>query len=489
MKTITVLLLCVLGTLCGTAQTTEYESMKAQMTEKSIPLVNITVDVDKLNSSTYINGTIEISDMQKRTEGQQTAIYDCTLRYRGASSLAYDKKSLNLKLTDENGADLDVSLFGIRAENSWILDAMTIDRSRMRNRVCFDVWNEMSKTPYTTRYNQRNGTDGLHVELFINGNYHGLYCINDKVDRKLLGLKKAKAETAGYTTRGILYKCSNWNSAAMLTEYANADVNSAEWNAWELQYPNDYANADTWNPLMQLIDFCGAATTDDAFVKSFDTYFYMDNVVDYFTFVNALNVRDTGYKNTFLSIPNITEGHRFLISVWDMDTSFGSDWDGSYIEETSSLDRFDYTAPFNRLRAGNLMSFNDLCLAEWQKYYQTLFLPENINARFDAYAQQLTESGAWQREVEKWNNNPVELQPSIADEMQYIKTWYASNYNSLCQQWNTATGISEATTDSGKHDVYDLQGRRIRTGVDSSYSLNGLKAGVYILNGKKITVK
>ena len=132
MKTITVLLLCVLGTLCGTAQTTEYESMKAQMTEKSIPLVNITVDVDKLNSSTYINGTIEISDMQKRTEGQQTAFYDCTLRYRGASSLAYDKKSLNLKLTDENGADLDVSLFGIRAENSWILDAMTIDRSRMR---------------------------------------------------------------------------------------------------------------------------------------------------------------------------------------------------------------------------------------------------------------------------------------------------------------------------------------------------------------------
>lgn len=73
--------------------------------------------------------------------------------------------------------------------------------------------------------------------------------------------------------------------------------------------------------------------------------------------------------------------------------------------------------------------------------------------------------------------------------MQYIKTWYASNYNSLCQQWNTTTGISEATTDSGKHDVYDLQGRKVRTGVDSSYSLNGLKAGVYILNGKKITVK
>ena len=52
---------------------------------------------------------------------------------------------------------------------------MAIDRVRMRNRLNFDVWNAMSKTPYATDYDQRNGTQGVFVELFINGQYHGLY--------------------------------------------------------------------------------------------------------------------------------------------------------------------------------------------------------------------------------------------------------------------------------------------------------------------------
>ena len=121
------------------AQTSDFATMKAQLNSSSIPLVNIMVDESLLNKDTYVSASIEIADPQKRTENLETATYLCTVRYRGASSLAYDKKSFNLKLVDETGADLDLALFGIRAENSWMLDAMTIDRARMRNRVCFDI--------------------------------------------------------------------------------------------------------------------------------------------------------------------------------------------------------------------------------------------------------------------------------------------------------------------------------------------------------------
>jgi len=40
----------------------------------------------------------------------------------------------------------------MRQASSWILDAMAIDRIKMRNRVCFDLWNEFSSLPYSTDY-------------------------------------------------------------------------------------------------------------------------------------------------------------------------------------------------------------------------------------------------------------------------------------------------------------------------------------------------
>ena len=108
---------------------------------RALALVNLTVDVSKLNSEEYIPGKIEIFDPRCRTvAGEKEVSYTCQMRYRGSSSLAYQKKSFAVKLTDEEGNDLDANILGIREENSWILNAMAIDRMRMRNRVCMDVW-------------------------------------------------------------------------------------------------------------------------------------------------------------------------------------------------------------------------------------------------------------------------------------------------------------------------------------------------------------
>jgi hypothetical protein len=40
--------------------------------------------------------------------------------------------------------------------------------------------------------------------------------------------------------------------------------------------------------------------------------------------------------------------------------------------------------------------------------------------------------------------------------------------------------------DGEAHAIYDLQGRKVR---DKSASLEGLPRGVYIINGKKISIK
>jgi len=470
------------------AQENQYEQMKRELNENSLPLVNMIVDVSLLNNSKFVSGEIEISDWFRRTDPNADVVrFFCKYRIRGGTASGFDKKSFAVKLYNENEDELDANIFGIREDNSWILDAMAIDRIRMRNRICFDVWNEMSQTPYETKYENRNGTKGVFVEVFINGNYNGLYCMTDKIDRKLLGLKKTKInEDGSVAVKGIMYKGINWKKGYNLLSYEERDTNMKTWNSWELQYPDDYPSIDTWQPLMDLIDFCSDSTSDDIFVKEYQNFFYTENLVDYAVFTMAMNVGDNGYKNTFLSVVDITKGHRYMLSPWDMDMSLGGNYDGDYNENVSHVDRYDKKAPFNRLNVRNIDGFKDFEVSKWIKYHNTLFSPQSISNRMDNYAKSFTSSGAWEREYTKWNGNPVPLKHDIADELAYVKEWYVKNHDSLCAQFGTDkldiidNSNNEVVKVNNEGAVYDLAGCRLNT---------PFKKGIYLINGKKVVVR
>jgi len=462
------------------AQESEYSRMKQELNAYSLPLVNVTVDTAALNRVSFVDGEIELVDFQHRTDASSDTVrYLCKYRIRGGSAADYEKKSLAVKLIDEAGEDLDACILGIRPENSWILDAMAIDRIRMRNRLCFDIWNEMSRTPYDTKYKNRNGTEGVFVEVFINGSYNGIYCLTDKIDRKLLGLKKTKEEKGDTLIRGLLYKGTTWDSASDLLSYEKVEMDSDHWNAWELQYPNDNILNGVWNPLMQLIDFCSDSTADDTFSREYQNYFYTDNLADYVVFTAALNVCDNAYKNTFLSTPDINRGHRYLVTPWDMDMSLGGNWDGGYNEDLGSIVRYTEIAPFNQLMGGNVDGFNDELAAVWSRYYATLFSPSHIAKLVDHYADLFTASGAWEREVVRWGGNPVPLKKSVRDELEYVKSWYERNYTSLCDQFDITSSVDSISEVRHGTGTFMLDGRKVQEGTP-------LAKGIYIINGKKV---
>ncbi len=144
-----------------------------------------------------------------RTERMRVFESNANVCFRGATAAKMDKKSYKVEFVeikvDSVKEERDADLLGIRETDSWILDAAAIDPSRMRNRVCFDLWNEVS----TLRDGDmlRNGTRGYFCEVFIDGEYNGLYCLSDKVNRSLLGLKKTKLDKEGSEVKGLLYKC------------------------------------------------------------------------------------------------------------------------------------------------------------------------------------------------------------------------------------------------------------------------------------------
>ena len=197
-----------------------YDSLKLQLHEQSLPLINLVVDIDHVSKPTYTPAFVEICDPMKRMGGDGVTLLVCKVKYRGNTSIRYDKKSFTIQVVDGQGEELNANLFGLRRDKTWVLDAMAVDRIRMRNRVNFDVWNAMSRVPYDTELDRRNGTVGLFVELFINGEYHGLYCFTDKVNRKLLDLKKPRVDDKGQPIiRGVLYKGREWSSATRLRGY------------------------------------------------------------------------------------------------------------------------------------------------------------------------------------------------------------------------------------------------------------------------------
>lgn len=462
-------------------QQTNYEELKATINENSLPLVNITVDINNVSKEEYIPALIEITDPLKRTDNNLTTNFKCKIKYRGASSLAYEKKSFAIKLIDDEGNSLDASVLGIREDDKWILNAMAIDRIRMRDRLLFDVWNDMSSTPYDTDYDNRNGTKGYFVEVFLNGEYHGLYCMTDKINRKLLGLKKIKEGNDGtITVRGLLLKCNSWCDAACLHGYDDEPMDSEEWNNWELQYPDEYPSTDTYTPLANLIDFC-SKTSDESFKSGYEQYFWRQNILDYHIFYLTFCIFDNLMKNTFLSTVDLTKGNKYMITPWDLDCSLGGFWEGSHNDYLVNNDEVT-TYPFARLWKEDIDGYKDDLCNLWETLSKTIFSEEAVAKRMSEYAGMFVTSGAWAREYQKWNGNPVVLTENPQDELDYVNKWFHSNHINLDNYfYKNHTGISSLQNET-PDDVkprYNISGQR----VGENYK------GIVIENGKKLFIK
>lgn len=458
-----------------------------------MPVVEI--NVSSVNSSTYSQGSFRVND-GNTTEEDTT--FTAGYKYRGASAQRYGKKSYNVKLFEEDFAtDYDANIMGLREDHTWILDAMAIDRVRMRNRICFDVWNEIDKLPYSSNYNQRNGTVGKFVEVVLNGKYHGIYCFTDKINRKLLNLTKVLEDTTGgtatYTQRGLLYKGKQWGDAVYLKSSSGTPpLSSVTWQNWELMYPDEHPTQAAWIPLRNLINYNNRS--DSVFCATFADHYYFDNVLHYVMLQLAYNLQDNGMKNMYLSTKNIQKfGQCMLFTVWDMDSSLGGYWDGSYHDVVADTTYVTRVLPLSKLFSRNLLGFRDSLRAYWHEHKDVEFSYDSLMSKMNAYKDLFVESGAWQREMNLWSENTTTYKmPKLQEleaEVNYVGEWYKRNIAYLNQllpepepkEDPDITAIQTLQTGKTVDAIYTIDGRKLE-----NVSLRQLPHGIYIVNGKKI---
>jgi hypothetical protein len=90
---------------------------------------------------------------------------------RGSSSQLLEKKQYGWTTYDAAGAKQNVSLLGMPSENDWILNGLAFDASLMRDYINYNLARAIGQYATRTQY----------CEVVINGDYRGLYVLQEKI--------------------------------------------------------------------------------------------------------------------------------------------------------------------------------------------------------------------------------------------------------------------------------------------------------------------
>lgn len=430
------------------------------------------------------------------------------------------KRNYHVKLKDVDGNKLDRRFIGMRNDNSWILEACQVDMSRIRNRVLTDLWNDYSTPPYyiVKEQNAKTGTRGKFVELILNDQYRGIYCLTENIDRKQMKLMKYDEETS--TTHGQLWKAKDWSYAVFMGH--NRDNNSYPatspikynnksnmWDSYQVKYPDfeEYGNQTDWKVLYDAVNF--VCTSNDAdFKTSISEYFDLPLVIDYYILMETILATDNHGKNMFFAVYDKQADKQITFGIWDMDATCGQRWSDDYYHWKGMQPEQDYALYitrqehgdynlFRRLRMTDADDFNMKVRRRYKELRASHLATDSILERFKTYLERFKICGAAQREYDKWSGDSdiSGLKLDFDDEMDYLTDWFSRRMNYLDKtrfqiDQLPPTGIRniEQTRSRPATAIYNLAGQQISED-SSEQKLQSLPSGIYIVNGQKIVVQ
>ncbi len=366
---------------------------------------------------------------------------------RGGISQTFPKKSYSVELWEDPLGDntKNESLLGMRNDDDWILDGLWNEPLRIRDYTSHDIWLKMGRADYVKEYDDDDNHDhdghddddhdddfgyydtkdakkkkgGHHdkgkeitlgikrkfCEVFVNGSYRGIYYLGEKVDRKQLAIKEYDGRL-----RGELYKGDTWANGVTfigLDDYSNG---SKTWSGYEAEYPDKVGELD-WGNLHDFVNLVVNSSKkrfDDKIRKRVD----IENMADYFIFLNVIYAPDNTGKNLFTARYDRKEPYFFV--PWDMDGTWGDEWTGDRLTNT---DFILSNGLYDRLLLNK--KFKKELRSRWKELKSNVLSPQNLKGMFRENFRYLKNNGAYERE----NLNPELPQRYSDTEIDFIATW------------------------------------------------------------------
>lgn len=323
------------------------------------------------------------------------------LELRGRTSKAFPKDGWDLELYRENGTSYKTSLFGLREDDDWKLNALYPDASKVREMVAMELWNQMAEQ---TESAQDAGTNMAYFELMMDEEYTGLYGAMEQLDYKQFSLNK---------NEDMIYKSYAWP----LERHPEFYALEQELYGHLIKTGGRAISESLWGPFEEYVLAAGYHMEEincdtEMFYQYIKDHMNLENFTNAELFVQTLYAYDNKYKNFYIAADLRDDGDYTLWKIpWDLNYSFGDRFD----VEANALTIFNlewsqelmtgFMLSENLLESGN-KEFIEFLNYKWKELKQGIFSVENVQRIAQENMEVLTESGAFARDAKRWPEGP-----------------------------------------------------------------------------------
>lgn len=271
----------------------------------------------------------------------KTLEFECfvNIKCQGTSSMAYPKKNFSIRTYEDEALEnkLKLDFKGWGEQYKFVLKANYIDISHARNVVSAKLWGKcvasrsnFDELPQELRESPNLGAiDGFFVKVYHEGVYQGRYTFNIPKDPWMTNMDENKEEHCLLCSENYVSGCFR----------APAVIDETDWTD-EIHKTVPQSIITRWNEVIDFVRF----SSDEDFKNNITNYFDLESIIDYYCFNYMICGLDSLGKN---QIYITYDGMKWFATAYDMDSTWGSYWDGS--REVSSAYRMqeDYETGVN----------------------------------------------------------------------------------------------------------------------------------------------
>lgn len=330
------------------------KSINTEPVDGDLPVAYITGEIP--TAKKYVKGEIEYIS---KTSKFKVYTY---IKLQGNSSLQYPKKNFTIKLYKNEARTIEANkeFKNWGAHNNFVLKADYIDILHARNVVSAKLWSKVIQSrsdydmlPDGIKNSPNNGViDGFPVQVYINGEYCGLYCWTIPKCDWMVGMDSSNPNhallSAEFNDNGdIAYQYNPCNFNALWdgsSDYFDVEVGT-----------NDTTLVSSLNRVISAV-----MNTDKT---TLEQVLDIQGAIDYFLFQTVILGTDSLAKNMLLATYDMT---KWYLCPYDMDATFDLDWEG---EISEAYDVHPPHSPYNNRYSSLLTCIVDGYINEYKARY------------------------------------------------------------------------------------------------------------------------
>ena len=378
----------------------EYQECWLTVTGLSVVSIETEADAD----AEIFGGSAYFWDSSTKVDWTSSSILEANIR--GNTSRTYEKKGykLSLKKQNKNGEIVEdkKSLFGLRNDDEWLLNAMYSDSSKIRDKLSADIWAEIGA--YQEEFPEAYfGTRMTYVEVFFNHEYWGLYVLMEPVDSKQLDrTKEGEGGQEEYSYKSVTPQ------DVSTEELLNQEAYGETLSGFELKGSHTVIDRTSWEPLLSYLELRDLSD-DEAFAAAASELTDREGALDIWIYLQAVLGIDNRGKNMYYVAKN--RGNRQVVDFapWDMENTWGdalsegtgeNGWEVGLVTALYS-ERINWSFG-DRLIELDVDGSCDYVSERWKELRQGVLSDESLTEEIDGLIHQVRDSGALERDAERW---------------------------------------------------------------------------------------